>query len=177
VRGTSAFLENGNLIKKVKFPMEICIVSTVLSSTVSFIIYLFIYLLVLTYEGIFNYQTAMFIFLPFVIQLLLIYGISLGLGSIAVFFRDITQVIGMILNFFFFLTPIVYPASVIPENVRWLYHINPFYFLVEIYRNLLVKGIFPEPALFIYPTIFSLIIFMVGYFIFFKTKKAFVDIL
>lgn len=177
LRGTSAFLENGNLIKKVKFPIEICVISSVCSTAITFTLYIFIYSIILILKGSFNLHTFVFIFIPFIVELFLILGLTLGLGSIAVFFRDIPQMLGMILNLLFFLTPIVYPANVIPENVRWLYIINPFYFLIEIYRNLMVRGVFPEPSFFIYPVVFSVIIFILGYSIFLKTKKAFVDVL
>ncbi len=177
IRGVSAFLENGNLIKKVKFPAEICVISAILSATITFSIYIILYSAILIYMNIFNPQTFVLFILPFTIQLLLIFGLSLGLGSIAVFFRDITQMVGMILNLFFFLTPIVYPANIIPENVKWLFHINPFYFIIEIYRNLMVRGVLPDINLFIYPTIFSVVIFFLGYYVFFKTKRAFMDIL
>lgn len=177
IRGASSFLENGNIIKKVKFPAEVCVVSAILSAVVTFSIYLILYSTILIYMGHFNPQTFPLIILPFIIQVLLIFGLSLGLGSIAVFFRDITQMIGMFINLFFFLTPIVYPASIIPENVKWLFHINPFYFIIEIYRSLLVKGIMPDINLFFYPAIFSIVIFAAGYYIFHKTKSAFMDIL
>lgn len=177
MRGVSSFLENGNIIKKVKFPVEICIVSAVLSAVLTFSIYMILYSAILIYMGIFKPLTFPLFILPFAIQVLLIFGLSLGLGSIAVFFRDITQVVGMILNLFFFLTPIVYPASIIPENVKWIFYINPFYFIVEIYRGVLVRGELPDINLFIYPAIFSIVIFLLGYYIFKKTKNAFMDIL
>lgn len=177
LRGVSSFLENGNIIKKVKFHSEVCVVSAILSAVLTFSIYLTLYSAILIYMGHFNPQTFPLIILPFIIQVLLIFGLSLGLGSIAVFFRDITQMIGMFLNLLFFLTPIVYPASIIPENVKWLFHINPFYFIIEIYRSLLVKGLMPEINLFFYPAIFSIVIFIAGYYVFNKTKSAFMDIL
>ncbi len=177
LRGVSSFLENGNIIKKVKFPAEVCVASAILSAVVTFSIYLTFYSAILIYMGHFNPRTFPLIIFPFIIQLLLIFGLSLGLGSIAVFFRDITQMIGMFINLFFFLTPIVYPASIIPENVKWLFYINPFYFIIEIYRSLLVKGVMPEINLFFYPVIFSIVIFTAGYYVFHKTKSAFMDIL
>lgn len=177
LRGISTFIDNAHIIKKVNFPMEICVASVVISSAVTFFIYTIFFLAMLIFMGFLKLHTFPLIILPFMIQVLLILGLSFGLGSIAVFFRDITQIVGMILNLLFFLTPIVYPSNVIPEKVRWLFNINPFYFIVEIYRNILVRGKMPDAISIIYPSIFAVVIFLAGYYIFNKTKASFKDIL
>jgi ABC-type polysaccharide/polyol phosphate export permease len=176
-RGVSAFIDNAHIIKKVKFPMEVCVATVILSSAVTFLIYVLFYLIMLIAMGILNYHTLPFFILPVIIEMLLIAGLSFGLGSIAVFFRDITQAVVMVLNLLFFLTPIVYPASAIPVRLLWLFDLNPFYSIVEISRNVLVRGKMPDFISLIYPFIFALIIFLVGYYIFIKTKEAFKDIL
>ncbi len=176
-RGISTFIENAHIIKKVRFPMEICVASVIISSAVTFFIYMIFYSVMLIFMGILKLHTFPFFILPLMIQVLLISGLSFGLGSIAVFFRDVTQATGMILNLIFFLTPIVYSSNVIPEKLRWLFDINPFYFIVEIYRDLLVRGEMPDVVSIIYPSIFAIVLFLLGYYIFNKTKEAFKDIL
>jgi lipopolysaccharide transport system permease protein len=176
-RGISTFIDNAHIIKKVKFPVEVCVATAIISSAVTFIIYMVFYLIMLIAMGILNYQTIPLFILPIIIEILLIAGLSFGLGSIAVFFRDITQAIPMILNLVFFLTPIVYPASAIPAKLKWLFNVNPFYFIVEMTRNVLVRGKIPDSASVIYPSVFSLVIFFTGYYIFNRTKEAFKDIL
>ena len=176
-RGVSTFIENAHLIKKVKFPIEICVASVIVSSAITFLIYLILYVTMLLINGIFKPYTFFLFLIPFIIEVILILGVCLGLGSLAVFFRDVTQGIGMVLNLVFFLTPIVYPASTIPEKVRWVFSINPFYFIVEIYRDVLIRGKVPDPYLLIYPSVFSVVFFLSGYFLFSKTKEAFKDIL
>jgi len=176
-RGISTFIDNAHIIKKVKFPIEICVITVVVSSTVTFFIYTFFYLAMLLFMGLLKLNTFPLLIVPFAIQVLLILGLSLGLGSIAVFFRDITQATGMILNLIFFVTPIVYPSTAIPESLRWCFVINPFYSIVETYRDILVRGKVPDALSIIYPSILALVIFIVGYYIFNKTKEAFKDIL
>jgi len=127
--------------------------------------------------GLLKFETFPLFILPVIIVVLLVSGLSFGLGSIAVFFRDITQAVGMVLNLVFFLTPIVYPASLVPENLRWLFTLNPFYFIVEISRNTLVRGKLPDLVSVLYPSVFALVIFFSGYYIFERTKEAFKDIL
>lgn len=177
LRGTSAFIENAHIIKKVKFPMEVCVASVIISSAITFFVYTVFYLAMLVIMGLLKIHTAALFLLPFLIQALLISGLSFGLGSIAVFFRDITQITGMALNLVFFLTPIVYPPTAIPEKVRWVFDINPFYFIVEIYRSVLLRGKIPDFASILYPFIVAVVIFFAGYYIFSKTKGAFKDVL
>lgn len=177
IRGTSTFIENAHLIRKVKFPLEVCVASVIVSSAVTFIIYMLFYLIMLIAMGVLKYHTLPLFVLPVIIVALLILGLSFCLGSIAVFFRDITQIVGITLNLVFFLTPIVYPASAVPENLRWLFNINPFYFIVEISRNVLVRGKLPDLLSIVYPSVFALGIFFAGYYIFERTKEAFKDIL
>lgn len=176
-RGISTFIDNAQIIKKVKFPMEVCVATVIISSAVTFLVYMLFYLIMLIAMGILNYHTLPLFILPIIIEVLLIAGLSFGLGSIAVFFRDITQAIVMILNLVFFLTPIVYPASAIPAKLRWLFNVNPFYFIVEISRNVLVRGKIPDSVSIIYPSVCALVIFIAGYYIFNRTKEAFKDIL
>jgi len=177
MRGISAFIDNAHIIKKVKFPMEVCVATVIISSAVTFLIYMFFYLSMLLVMGILKFETLPLFILPVIIVVLLISGFSFGLGSLAVFFRDITQAVGMILNLVFFLTPIVYPASTIPENLRWLFNLNPFYFIVEMSRNVLVRGKLPDVVSILCPSLFALVIFFAGYYIFERTKEAFKDIL
>ncbi len=177
MRGISAFVDNAHIIKKVKFPMEVCIITVLLSSAVTFLIYMVFYLGILIFMGVLKFQTVSLFILPVTIQVFLTLGLSFGLGSLAVFFRDITQATGMVLNLIFFLTPIVYPATAIPEKLRGIFNINPFYFIVEMSRSLLVRGKMPDVVTVLYPAIFALAIFFAGHYVFRKTREAFKDIL
>jgi len=176
-RGITTFIENAHLIKKIKFPSEICTLSVIGSNAITFAIYMFFYFIMLIVNGSFNIKTLPFFIIPLLMEVMIIIGLSLGLGSLAVFFRDIVQGMGMVLNLFFFLTPIVYPSGVIPSDFKWVFLINPFYYIVEIYRAILIKGNMPPLNLFYYPVLFSIFIFISGYYLFSKTEEAFKDTL
>ena len=176
-KGITTFIENANIIKNVKFSIEICPVSAILSSAFTFLVYMVFYMCMLIFMRVLKVQMLPLLILPVLIQVLMIAGFSLGLGSVTVFFRDITQGAAMVLNLIFFLTPIVYPPSSVPEKIRWIFNLNPGCLIVEIYRDLLVRGKLPDAASFVYPSIFALLTFFAGYYVFFKTKAAFKDIL
>lgn len=114
-RGISSFIDNAHIIKKVKFPIELCVVSMIVSSMFTFFIYMIFYSAMLIFDGLFKVQTFFFFIVPFIIEVLLALGLSLGLGSIAVFFRDITQAVGMALNLVFFLVPLSIRQQLFPH--------------------------------------------------------------
>ncbi len=177
IRGGNVFIENGHIIKKVKFPIEVCVETILLSSMVSFFIYMSLYSVYLLILGELKPLSFLLILIPFFIQILLILGISFGLGSITVFFRDLTHIVPLVLNAFFLLTPIVYPASIIPESIRWAFYLNPFYWITYIYRSALIDGTLPGWKHLFYPVFLSVMVFYGGLIIFKKTKEAFKDIL
>ncbi len=100
-KGISTFIENAHIIKNVKFPIEICPLSVVISATFTFLVYMVFYMCMLIFMGLLKIQLLPLLILPFIIQALMITGFSFGLGSVAVFFRDITQASGMVLNLIF----------------------------------------------------------------------------
>jgi len=176
-RSSYAFIENAHIIKKIKFPVEICVLNVLLSSMVSFVIYLILYFCYLLVIGRFSVGSLIFLPIPVLMEIFFIIGISFGIGSISVFFRDIAQVVPLLLNALFFLTPIVYPSSIIPEGIRWVFYFNPFYWITKIYRAILIDGMLLGWKDFIYPVILSIMVFYAGWTIFKKTSEAFKDIL
>lgn len=152
--GARSVIDNANLVKKVFFPREVLPLVSVFSSLVNFVLslpmmFLVIALVQLLYEplGRINF-TWTFAYLPvlMVIQTLLLAGIALLTSALAVFFRDFVHLIGILLQFWFFLTPVFYSLDAIggplARVVRWL---NPMASLVEFYREILYGNTVPAP--------------------------------
>jgi len=143
-RCLNLFIEQGNLMKKMRFP-RVTLPTIVVGSSVLNNILLFIAML-----GVFallghQFSAAMLWLIPLtliVIELAL--GIGLILGVMNVFLRDVGQVIPIILQMLFWFTPIVYPASIIPEAYRHWLSLNPMYSLTDAYQQVLVYGNTPQ---------------------------------
>jgi lipopolysaccharide transport system permease protein len=143
-RCLNLFIEQGNLMKKMRFP-RITLPTIVVGSSLLNNILLFIAML-----GVFallghQFSAAMLWLIPLtliVIELAL--GIGLILGVMNVFLRDVGQVIPIILQMMFWFTPIVYPASIIPEAYRHWLSLNPMYSLTDAYQQVLVYGNTPQ---------------------------------
>ncbi len=162
--GARSIIDNAGLIRKVYFPREVLPLVSVASSLINFLLSLPMLLLVMVVVqalypplrelGRFSNLSWTVLYLPvlIVIQTLFLAGVALALSAASVFFRDLTHLIGILIQFWFFLTPVVYPLDQVgaaAQVVRWL---NPMASLVEFYReilygNIVGAGQIPTPGL------------------------------
>ena len=144
-RASFVMIENGNIIKKVYFPREILPLSLVTSETVNFLISsILILLFALGYGVHLNILYILFYPLVLLVQYVLLLGISLIVSSVTVYFRDLQHFIGVLLQLFFYATPIVYAVDVIPANFRWILKLNPMTYIIEGYRDIFWQPTMPN---------------------------------
>lgn len=145
--GMRAIIDNANLVKKVYFPREILPITVVLANLVNYLLALPVMFLVMAgiqftvlHELRFSWSFA---FLPVIlmIQIIFLFGVTLFLSTIAIFFRDTTHIIDIFIQLWIFLTPVFYSLEVVTQGnviaakaVRWL---NPMASLVDFYRDIL----------------------------------------
>lgn len=143
-RCAGIFVEQGNLLKKMRFPRATLPAIVLVGATVNFMIVLGLLLFVLLATGRFPGWSI----LGFVPLLVLQQGFALGagvtLGVVNVFFRDVTHAIAVLLQFWFWFTPIVYPLDLLGEPARSLIGLNPMTALARGYQEILVYGRAPE---------------------------------
>ena len=102
-------------------------------------------------------------------------GISLILAAMAVFFRDIQYLWGVFISIWMYLTPIIYPVSIIPDEYLWVYkNLNPMYSYVQQFRAVLLDGSFLPIDLFIQGAIWSLIVLILGIILFKRKQEEFI---
>lgn len=137
-RGQNVFIENGNIIKKLNFP-RICLPAiTVLNALVNFCITFSIFLAFLLITRNFPGWIILYVVPVLIVQLALAIGLSVVAGVLNVFFRDVGQFVGILLQFWFWFTPIVYSTSTLPDSARNLIHMNPMTPLVQAYQGIFV---------------------------------------
>lgn len=143
-RSQSMFLENANLLKKLNFPRLCLPVTIVAIGLVNFGIVFGLFTFFLIVTG--NFPGLVYVSLLPLIALLVVFGASLGLilGVLNVFFRDVGQLFGIFITFWFWLTPIVYPAAILPERVRDIIALNPMVNFIEAVQGVLVVGEWPQ---------------------------------
>ena len=142
-RSQSVFLEHANLIKKLSFP-RICLpLIVVLNASLNFAIIFALFLGFLLVTQNFPGWAVLGVIPVLLIQIAFSIGLGILLGVLNVFFRDVGQFVGIFLQFWFWLTPIVYPASILPEGIRPLIEANPIVPLISAYQGIFVYGQWP----------------------------------
>lgn len=143
-RCQNIFLDNANLLKKVSFPRITLPIIVTISALVNFSIIFSIFTLFLVVVG--NFPGVVFITILPLILLQVLFSIGLGilLGILNVFFRDVGQFFSVVLQFWFWFTPIVYPASILPEHFQRLLVYNPLAALINAYQRVLVYAETPD---------------------------------
>lgn len=139
----NVFLDNANLLKKISFPRFSLPVIVVLNALVNFTIIFSLFVAFLVVSGNFPGLPFIAIVPVLVIQVLFAVGLGITVGVLNVFFRDVGQLIGVVLQFWFWLTPVVYPKSILPAAVRELLWLNPMATLMAAYQDIVVSAKWP----------------------------------
>lgn len=169
---TVSLISNKTLIKKFPFPIQFLLTATVLSQGVHFLFSLPIVAFLVFYYGK-SIHLIWLIGIPIliVIQFIITLGISLAVSVINVYFMDFQFIVAFLLNLLFWVTPIVYEFSIVPEPLRFVFfYFNPLTPLISLWRELLMKNTLQWHWL---PIVIlnSTIVFFLGFFIFRKLVK------
>jgi lipopolysaccharide transport system permease protein len=176
-QSAQTIVTHANLVKRVVFPLETLPVAQALSSlghqlfgTVA----LLIAAVVLRHE----FQLTV-LWLPVLLipQLLITLGAAWLIASLGVFLRDIAQGITLLLMAWMYVTPIIYPESLVPQRFQRYINLNPFTPLVRNYRRILLDGLAPDWSGLAYFTAFAVVCFFLGYWWFARTRKNFADVI
>lgn len=144
LRSQTVFLEQANMLKKVNFPRVTLPTYVFLSATANFAIVWGLFLAFLLVSGRWPGWVLIALLPLLLIQQALAVGLGLALGVTNVFFRDVAQAISVGLQFWFWLTPIVYPLGAVPEVLQRLMAWNPLYGLVASYQRIVVEHQWPR---------------------------------
>lgn len=143
-RAQNVFLENANLLKKLSFPRLCLPVTVVATACLNFSIVFGLFTSFLLISGNFPGVAYVALLPVLAIHVTLAIGLGVSLGVLNVFFRDVGQFFNIFLQFWFWLTPIVYPANILPERLRPLMNLNPLAHLTGAYQTILVNGQWPQ---------------------------------
>ena len=174
-QSTSTVVYNGGILKKVYFPREILPISIVTSNLLNFFISCIIILGALIISGMGISWYIVFLPIIIIIQYILTLGISFILSSITVYIRDLEYFINVILMMWFYLCPVVYSADLIPAKFKGLFNLNPMLHLINSYRDILYYQSFPRFKSLLILFILSSLLLLIGYRIFKRLEKRFVE--
>ncbi len=178
IQATTSVVAQPNLVKKVVFPLALLPLVPILAAFIesSFGLIALIILLALSTHAF--HPTLALLPLVWLPQLMLTAGLGYLLAGLTVFVRDIPQTLGVILNLWFYLTPIVYPASAIPEQWRiYVFWLNPIAAIAEVYRDLILVGQVNHWGELAVASLISTVVLLLGLWCYRRLRPAFADVL
>lgn len=174
-RAQTAFIDNANLLKKLSFPRLCLPVIVVANALVNFAIVFGLFTVFVLITGNFPGLTYLAIIPLLVLLTLFAIGLGITLGVLNVFFRDVGQFFGIVLNFWFWLTPIVYAINILPKPVQTGMQFNPMAPLIEAFQVVMVQGRWPEwPKLWLV-AVLGILLCLAGFSLFRKHVGEMVD--
>jgi len=176
MHGTASIRSGGHLIKKVVFPAEVLPIVAVLSNMINFLLSLPILIIFLFVLKVTITPVILLFPLILLIQFTLLIGLTLFLSAINVHLKDVEQILNNLLTLLFFLTPIIYPLTFIPERFRGLLlFLNPLSSLMVAYQDVLFNGRLPDPFGLAYLSFIAILMLFIGYTVFNRFRDTFAE--
>lgn len=169
-----SILNNGTLIKKVYIPKYMLVLVKILSGTVYLLASFAALLIVMGITGNRIRGTVIFFIIPFLCLILFSLGMGLLLASMTVKFRDIMHLYGVFCTALFYITPIIYPFSILPDYMKKVVYYNPLTAIMDVFRVVVVEGQIPQIERVIYSILISVGMFLVGRTVFKKRQNSFI---
>jgi ABC-type polysaccharide/polyol phosphate export permease len=174
LESASVLITGGNLIRKVLFPAEVLPIVTVCAGLVHYCLGLVVLAAFFIYYG----HAPALVDLPWLpvivlVQLVLTLGLSLFIAALTVHFRDLRDLLANLMTLWFFGTPIIYELSAAPPSARWILNLNPFTHLAVAYQDVLFEpGPFTAWRRLLAVGLLSIVVFLVGYFVFDRLRDT-----
>ncbi len=140
-----SIVSNASLITKVYVPKYIYPLTRVMSSFINFLISLIPLVIVVLISGLRPSWSLLLVIIPMLCIAAFCLGLGMLLATSMVFFQDTQFLWGVISMIWMYLTPVFYPASILPENFRWIIEVNPLYYFIDFMRTCIISGTSPEP--------------------------------
>lgn len=170
------FNQNSSLIKKIYFPRQILVLSTMLAKAFDFVLASLIFFGLMVYYGV-PFSWYILLFIPiYILHFIFTYSLALLLASLNLFYRDIQYLFNLVLTLWFYLTPILYSVEFFPERYRWIFKFNPMSVFINAYRQVLLGGDYPNWVSLGTGAVITLVLLILANFVFQKLQKSFADV-
>jgi len=177
-RSSSVFLDKRYLISKIKLSLPSLLIYIILSETITFVITMILFFIFLFFSG-YKFHLAALLLIPFIyyLQQLFAFGFGLLAATLTVFIKDLREVTGILLQLWFWFTPIVYIEDILPEILKKIMIYNPAYIVIKSYRDIFVFNSDPPYTTLIVLTLITHVLILVAYSIFRALEKDVRDFL
>jgi ABC-type polysaccharide/polyol phosphate export permease len=176
-RSATALTDNAAMVKKTVFPIETLVLSIVLAAVVNQLIAFAVFAVYLAAIGHLALPWVLLAVPALVVQAALTFGLGCLVATVATFVRDVVPVVGIVLTVVFYSTPVVYPAELVPERLRFLIEGNPVAHLTAWYRDAFTLHRLPEAGSVVFLTLFTAAAMAAGLTLFRRARPHFADLI
>jgi ABC-type polysaccharide/polyol phosphate export permease len=174
-KGINSIRSNSGLVQKVVFPLEILPFTNAIASMVDKVFGFGALLIMLLLFGRTLHPTLLYMPVIVVLQVIFILGLTYIMAVLGTFLPDVAEVMRPVIRGMFFVTPILWPAGRLPDNLSWIETYNPLAYLVSAYRDLILNGTLPGALSTLYFALFSVALFVFGFALFVRLRPRFAD--
>lgn len=173
---TNSLVQNMSLVTKIYFPREALVIAAMLARLLDLgvaaallVILIIVFRMTVTPLGL--------IILPLILllQVVLVMGLGLITSALNIFYRDVQPMLALVIQLWFYASPIIYPVTMVPEKYRFFYYLNPMAGILESYRDILLRQSMPGYYL-LFSGVFAIVVFLLGYWFFKRVEFLFADI-
>lgn len=177
-QSTNAVTSNAHLVRKVVFPTEVLPFVYLIAAGLAHLVLLFLLIALSAAHGYVPSFHLLQLPYYFAVMSLVALGLGWALGALNPFHRDVSQAVAVVLNLWFWLTPIIWTPAMVPERWLWLFELNPMFHVVEGYRNAILYGevLWADPQLELPYWLGAGVLFVFGAYLFGKLKPEFGDV-
>ena len=176
--GSSCIWAQQDMVKKIYFPREVLPIAFVTSQFVNMLLSFLVVFAVLIVSGKgLNPFALLCLPLIMIVEYLLALSMAMLSSSITVYLRDVEYILGIVTMAWQFLTPVMYSVDQVPEQLMWVFNLNPMTPVIVAYRDILYYGKVPDLGTLAHATVFGIIVLIVGVIVFDKLKRHFAEAL
>ncbi len=177
IRASTVYQNNSNYVKRIVFPLWVLpvipLATALFHAVISFIVLVMAYIVI---EQNLHWQVLLLplLMLPFIMVLL---GLAWLLASVGLFVKDLSQILPLVTTILLFMSPVFYPASALPEEIRPLMYLNPLTPSIEVVRNVLFEGCLPSLIAYLVSLLCGGLVAAFGFCVFYRLRVGFSDLL
>lgn len=174
-QGANCIHSQSNLVQKIYFPRMVLPISVALTGFINMLLSELVVFLILLMSGHGISVHALALPAVYIVQLSIVMGIILLMSAITVYFRDMSHILDIIVMAWFYVTPIVYTADMIPERYAFLFYLNPMASVIASYQDILYYQRWPKLSLLIPALVFGIVLIFAGGYVFQKLQRGFAE--
>lgn len=174
--GTTVVLSQQDMVKKIYFPREVLPIAFTISQFVNMLLSFIVIFVVVVFSGV-NINPVALLYLPLimVIEFVLVLGVTYLVSALTVYFRDMEHIMSILAMAWMYLTPVIYPVEMVPEQYVKLFYLNPMTSITIAYRDILYYGNVPQMDTLVNAVVMGVVVLVIGQITFSRLQRHFVE--